>query len=208
MKIRGSGFLAGAASAVAVLIPAMTFAQPPQAAAAPAKVSQARQVPAEATAAAKTKKGWVPPKTSWGHPDLQGIWTSDDMRSVPTARPAAMAGRSSLTPEEFVRRAAGDDGNLDRAVNKETVLRNEYGVRTFGYTSLVTEPADGRIPPMTPEGLSGRRRETAARSVPVRSTPTRTSRCTIAASRAGSWDPCCRCCTATGCGSSRPPRKS
>jgi hypothetical protein len=41
-------------------------------------------------------------------------------------------------------------------VNQETVLRNEWGVRTFGYTSLVVEPADGRIPPMTPEGLSRR----------------------------------------------------
>jgi hypothetical protein len=76
------------------------------------------------------------------------------MRSVPTQRPEAMAGRSSLTPDEFNRRATGDDGNRDRAVNRETVLRNEYGVRTFGYTSLVTDPADGRIPPMTPEALT------------------------------------------------------
>jgi hypothetical protein len=117
-------------------------------------MAQGRQVPAETTAAARRIKGWTPPRTPWGHPDLQGIWTSDDMRSVPTTRPEAMAGRTTLTPEEFSRRAAGDDASRDRAVNKETVLRNEFGVRTFGYTSLVTDPADGRIPPMTPEGLT------------------------------------------------------
>jgi hypothetical protein len=140
------------ASAIVALVPVAAGAQRPQTAAA-APLSQARQVPAETTAAARKNKNWAPPRTSWGHPDLQGVWTSDDMRSVPTQRPEAMAGRMALTPEEFNRRAAGDDGNRDRAVNKETVLRNEYGVRTFGYTSLVTEPADGRIPPMTPEGF-------------------------------------------------------
>jgi hypothetical protein len=117
-------------------------------------VGQSRQVPAETTAASKRVKGWTPPRTPWGHPDLQGIWTSDDMRSVPVQRPGSAAGRTSLTPEEFARRASGDEGSRDRAVNKETVLRNEWGIRTFGYTSLVTDPPDGRIPPMTPEALT------------------------------------------------------
>ena len=121
----------------------------------PAK-GQNRQVPAETTAAARKNPGWVPPRTAWGHPDLQGIWTSDDMRSVPLQRPESFAGRNSLTPEEFTRRASGDEGSRDRAVNRETVLRNEWGVRTFGYASLVTDPPDGRVPPMTPQAL-GRR---------------------------------------------------
>ena len=114
--------------------------------------AQTRQVPAETTAAAK-KPGWVAPKTAWGHPDLQGVWTSDDMRSVPTQRPEAFGDRESLTPEEFTRRASGDTGSRDRAVNQETVLRNEWGIRTFGYTSLVVDPPNGRIPPMTPEAI-------------------------------------------------------
>ena len=151
-RARGLFSMAAAASAAVVLVPVITLAQGPQRPAA-AKPSQARQVPAETTAAARKNKNWTPPKTSWGHPDLQGIWTSDDMRSVPTSRPEAMAGRTALTPEEFARRASGDDASRDRAVNKETVLRNEFGVRTFGYTSLVTDPADGRIPPLTPEAL-------------------------------------------------------
>jgi hypothetical protein len=118
-------------------------------------VGQNRQVPAETTAAVKTP-GWAPPKTAWGHPDLQGVWTSDDMRSVPLQRPPAFGERTSLTPEEFTRRAAGDSSSRDRAVNQETVLRNEWGVRTFGYTSFIVDPPDGQMPAMTPEGLKRR----------------------------------------------------
>ncbi len=145
---------ARAAAGSAALVMAASAAVAQSGAPQPApRLSTARRAPAETLAAARTTRNWTPPRTPWGHPDLQGVWTSDDMRSVPLQRPDAQAGRASLTPDEFARRAAGDESNLDRAVNRETVLRNEYGVRTFGYTSLVTEPADGRIPPMTPDAL-------------------------------------------------------
>jgi hypothetical protein len=145
MNHRGYGLFStiAVAFAMVVLVSVVATAQ-----------SQTRQAPAETTTAARKNRSWAPPKTPWGQPDLQGVWTSDDMRSVPVSRPDAMAGRTTLTPEEFTRRASGDDASRDRAVNKETVLRNEFGVRTFGYTSLVTDPADGRIPPMTPEALT------------------------------------------------------
>jgi hypothetical protein len=118
--------------------------------------SALRAIPAETTAAKAKDPNWTAGRTAWGHPDLEGIWTSDDMRSVPTQRPAAQGTRQTLTPEEFARRAGGDEGSRDRAVNQETILRNEWGVRTFGYTSLVVEPADGRMPAMTPAGLARR----------------------------------------------------
>jgi hypothetical protein len=119
--------------------------------------SKLRAVPAETTAAKVKDPNWKAPRTPWGHPDLAGIWTSDDMRGIPTSRPASQAERESLTPEEFARRAGGDEASRDRAVNQETVLRNEFGVRTFGYTSFVVDPPDGRMPALTPAGQTRQR---------------------------------------------------
>ena len=121
--------------------------------------SALRAVPAETTAAKYKDPGWTAPRTPWGHPDLEGTWTSDDMRGVPMARPAAMAGRESLTPEEFARRAGGDEASRDRAVNQETILRNEFGVRTFGYTSVVIDPPDGQLPAVTSAAAARRKAE-------------------------------------------------
>jgi hypothetical protein len=82
--------------------------------------SALRAIPAETTAEVKDPK-WKAPRTAWGHPDLEGIWTSDDMRGIPPSRPAAQADRESSTPEEFARRAGGDEASRDRAVNRPAV---------------------------------------------------------------------------------------
>jgi hypothetical protein len=125
---------------------------------APVKAPSAlRAIPAETTAAKTTNPDWKPPRTAWGHPDLEGTWSSDDMRGIPTSRPRAQGGRESLTPEEFARRAGGDEASRDRAVNQETFLRNEFGVRTFGYTSFVIDPKDGRLPALTAAGQARQR---------------------------------------------------
>ena len=118
--------------------------------------SALRAIPAETTAAKATNPNWKSPRTPWGHPDLQGIWTSDDMRGVPMSRPASQAARESLTPEEFAVRAGRDEASRDAAVNRETILRNEFGVRTFGYTSFIIDPPDGRMPDLTPAGVARR----------------------------------------------------
>jgi hypothetical protein len=107
---------------------------------------------AESTAAARVDPSWAPPRTSWGHPDLQGIWTTDDMRGVPQQRPEQYGSRAYLTDQEFATR----DANRARArqtQDREAVgtFRNEEGTRTFGYTSLVIDPPDGRVPATVPE---------------------------------------------------------
>ena len=121
--------------------------------------SALRAIPAETTAARAKDPNWKAPRTAWGHPDLEGTWSSDDMRGVPATRPAAMADRESLTPEEFARRAGGDEASRDRAVNQETILRNEFGVRTFGYTSVVVDPPNGQMPSITPAAAARRKAE-------------------------------------------------
>jgi len=124
----------------------------------PSKVPSAlRAIAAETTAAKAKDPNWKAPRTAWGHPDLEGTWSSDDMRGIPTSRPVPQAERESLTPEEFARRAGGDEASRDRAVNQETFLRNEFGVRTFGYTSFVVEPKDGRMPALTAAGQARQR---------------------------------------------------
>src|SRR5262245_38029821 len=56
-----------------------------------------RPAPASAT------NTYGPPRTPWGHPDLQGIYSNDDETGTPMARPAQFAGRTldSITPEEM-----------------------------------------------------------------------------------------------------------
>ena len=119
--------------------------------------SALRAIPAETTAAKAKDPNWRAPRTAWGHPDLEGVWTSDDMRGIPTTRPKDQMDRESLTAEEFQRRAGGDEANRNRAVNQETFLRNEFGIRTFGYTSIVVEPANGQMPGVTPAALARRK---------------------------------------------------
>jgi hypothetical protein len=113
--------------------------------------SQLRSSPAETLAAKHRDPNWQAPRTPWGHPDLQGEFSSDDMRGVPMSRPKNQMDRVSMTQEEFLARASSDEANRFRAVNTETFLRNEFGVRTFGYTSLIIDPPNGQQPARVPQ---------------------------------------------------------
>lgn len=118
----------------------------------PAAPSELRSRPAETLAAAVTDPEWSAPRTSWGDPHLGGVWTSDDMRSVPFARAERHGMRESLNEEEFYARASQDQGARDDAVNVGAFLQHEYGVRTFGWTSMIIDPPDGRMPALTEAG--------------------------------------------------------
>jgi len=117
-------------------------------------VITASTVPAEDTAAAKVDPNWQAPRTSWGHPDLTGIYTVDDMLSVPRDRPERFGTREKLTPEEFAERAAADANRWDTILNREQYSANSVGSRTFGWTSQVIDPPNGRTPEMNATGLA------------------------------------------------------
>jgi hypothetical protein len=117
---------------------------------APVQVSALRSVPAETTAAAYVDKSWRAPRTSWGHPSLEGVWSTDDFRGVPVVRPREQGERTQLTPEEFAKRAQEIESGRDFSVNVGTFLRHEFGIRTFGYTSMIVDPPDGQMPALTP----------------------------------------------------------
>jgi len=97
-------------------------------------------------------KAYTPPKTPWGDPDLQGAWTSDDMRGVPRDRPAEYGTRQFLTDDEFAQRMERDQRTLRDQLRGPYGGRNDLRSRTFRQTSLVIDPPDGRAPALTPEG--------------------------------------------------------
>jgi hypothetical protein len=99
------------------------------------------------------------PRTADGRPDLQGMW--DFAQLTPFERPNDFAGRESITEheaEEFAqrrietthkdRRDGGAAADVERAYND---FWWDFGTRISKQPSLVVDPPDGRIPPLTPE---------------------------------------------------------
>jgi hypothetical protein len=135
---------------LAVAAPAALLAQPPVVP--NAELSEARRTPAEQQSAAFKDSKWRAPRTSWGHPNLQGTWSTDDMRGIPRDRPEDLGTQESLSQAQFIERASTQQAGRTRAATTETFLRNEWGTRTFGFTSLVVDPPNGRTPALTEAG--------------------------------------------------------
>jgi hypothetical protein len=96
-----------------------------------------------------SKKAWTALRTAWGAPDLQGVWTSDDARSVPMQRPPQFGERKLLTDDEFAERKRRDDETRGDTRAGAGTFVGEVGTRTVRQTSLVVDPPDGRTPALT-----------------------------------------------------------
>jgi len=96
------------------------------------------------------QKPYSAPRTPWGHPDLQGTWTTDDARSVPLQRAPELGDRRMLTDEEYADRKRRDDETRGDVRGAAGTFVGEVGTRTHRQTSLVIEPSNGRVPPRTP----------------------------------------------------------
>jgi len=142
--------------------------------------AQAQEAPKTASASSKiVTQAYNPPRVPDGHPDLQGFWSNNN--ATPLERPKELQGRATLTDEEVTKMRAkahelfggtGDAAFGDQVYN--TVLANVLGVKsgfkstdgeTGDYssvwtvervwdnrTSLITDPPDGRLPALTPDG--------------------------------------------------------
>jgi hypothetical protein len=101
------------------------------------------------------------PRMADNRPDLQGVWSNATI--TPLERPQDLAGKAFFTPEEAAayekQVRARNDGDR-RDTNPETDLAVGYndfwwdrGTRVVSTlrTSLIVDPPDGRIPPLTPE---------------------------------------------------------
>ena len=106
-------------------------------------------------------------KTPWGAPDLQGIWENQVV--TPLERPKEFGTREFLTDQERADKAkqrlnevAADKGRDRRDASAERDVAGAYNAIWQGVpltqigkrTSQVVDPADGRIPAMTPEGAA------------------------------------------------------
>ena len=133
-------------------------------------------MPSQAVAQTAARRG-TPPRTIDGQPDLQGVWLSNS--ATPLERPVLLAGRTRLTDDEvaeFRRRAdrlfrsgngdfAVGDGVYQAVLSNPATYRNPNATHSAAEmvdlefdnrTSLIVDPADGRIPPVTE---AGRRRQ-------------------------------------------------
>jgi hypothetical protein len=104
-----------------------------------------------------TTKTYKAPKTPWGHPDLQGIWNNGT--TTPLERPKDLANREYLSDEEWAARAKevatrAEKRPDDALADVELAYNNEWWDRgvPLKRTSLITDPANGMLPPLTAEG--------------------------------------------------------
>jgi hypothetical protein len=98
--------------------------------------------------------GWTLPRTPWGHPDLQGMWTNETI--TPFERPVEQEGKTVLSEEEATsiedsvakRRAASDGTSPPGTVGGYNQVWLDSGDRFLSsrQTSLVVDPPNGRVP--------------------------------------------------------------
>jgi len=148
MKAQGSRLMAQGRALVITTLAAFAIV----ALAVPASTQKAAAPPLVITA----YNGGAPipytaPKTPWGEPDLQGVWSSDDTAGIPRERPAALGNQLYQSDQEWAARQKQVSDGVRRGENATGAFRNDYAQRAFRQTSMIVDPPDGRQPGFTPE---------------------------------------------------------
>jgi len=133
-------------------------------------IDAARTAASSALPIPQPAPGFVPPKTPWGDPDLQGFWPGVEMAGVPLQRPARFGTRNVLTDEEFAQRARdleAEEASLVAEIDVFTAdVTTQCAIRCptspqphwqetgkpSRQASLIIDPPDGRQPPLSAEG--------------------------------------------------------
>src|SRR5262245_35905445 len=117
------------------------------------------QQAARPTVAAAAARPYAPPKTPWGDPDLQGGWTNVKENGIPLQRPDALTGKSvdevddsELAELQKARNAAAEAGAAAIG-GRDTGAGPTHWYEHYGAKNsrawMVSDPPDGRIPPLT-----------------------------------------------------------
>ena len=123
-----------------------------------AAVSMHAQSAPAAKAAAPAKP--YAARTPWGDPDLQGVW--DYKTITPLERPANFGERQFLNDEEVARLESNAAKRLDSPPDANTPANLVHApymtdpgrkVDEDRRTSLIVDPPDGRVPPLTQEAM-------------------------------------------------------
>ena len=105
---------------------------------------------------------YKPPKTSWGDPDIAGAYDNSDETGIPFERPKQYAGRTleSFSHEELAKiTAQRQEQTIERnptlsefpgATSPMHWFENYFAANSRAW--LVSEPEDGKVPPLTQEG--------------------------------------------------------
>ena len=121
---------------------------------------------------------WTPPRTPWGDPDLQGNYTNKYEQGTPFERPAEFEGRTldQIKGDELARlvKERADEVLLNSPFTGGDPVAGNFGGAPAFYDRfeasrgsrlwLVVDPADGKIPAMTPEGQKASAARAAARA--------------------------------------------
>jgi len=115
-----------------------------------------------AAQSARSSRAYTAPRTPWGDPDLQGVYSNDDETGIPFERPAEFEGRKleDITPAELARLNHERTEQFNQGVagtefagglRPPTHLIFDSFERKNSRAWLVVDPPDGRVPPLTAE---------------------------------------------------------
>jgi hypothetical protein len=177
-----SSFIRSLTLAVAAVMASSAAIRAQSGAARPDALSLPGAENVKAFIASRVQKNWTPPRTPWGDPDIQGVFTTKDEANTPFERPDEWSGRKmdDITPREFAEAVAKRQQEaVERAPfagggEPEEGVAIAVPIHWFDNLAarnsrpwFVIDPPEGKVPPLTPDGDRQAKESAQRRAVPT-----------------------------------------